>query len=345
MQPKEIVRRAINHENPPRLPVRFTHFGVDDTTWVGPKAPAGWEPPREGEDEWGCVWSQTEMKNMGQVKKRPLEHLSDLADFSPPDYTIDSRFDDVEDQLEAAETEGQYVVSGIFMVLFERMHSLHGFANVLTDLYANRSAMEQMADMIADTHVTLVEEMAKRFPGRIDGWSMTDDWGTQQAAFVSYEMWMDFFFPRYKRIFDAMHGAGCDVWVHSCGKINEIIEGYIQAGVDVVNLQQPRALGIEAIGERYQGRISFESLADIQSSLPTGDWARIEDDAEALMTEWASPDGGFVFSDYGEGAAIGVEEPGTKEHMYDVFSRWSERIYGNPLPPRQEPADAGEQDG
>jgi len=26
-----------------------------------------------------------------------------------------------------------------------------------------------------DTHVTLVREMARRFPGKIDGWTMTDD--------------------------------------------------------------------------------------------------------------------------------------------------------------------------
>lgn len=334
MTSREIVNRAINHENPPRLPVRFSHFGVDDTAWVGAGAPAGWEPPRAGEDEWGCVWSKTEMENMGQVKERPLEDIDDLDSYSPPDYTIESRYEEVEEQLAAPEGEGKYIVSGIFMVLFERMHSLHGFANVLTDLYANRSAMEDLADMIAETHVTLVEEMARRFPERLHGWSMTDDWGTQEAPFVSYEMWMDFFFPRYERIFDAMHSAGCDVWVHSCGKINEIIEGYVQAGVDVVNLQQPRALGIEEIGERYRGRINFESLADIQSTLPTGDFDRIDADAEALMTHWAGPEGGFIFSDYGAGEAIGVDKPGVKEHMYDVFSEWSERIYGNPLPPR-----------
>ena len=139
---------------------------------------------------------------------------------------------------------------------------------------------------------------------------------------------------RYKRIFDAMHEAGCDVWVHSCGKVNEIIEGYIQAGVDVVNLQQPRALDIDEIADAYGGRISFESLADIQTTLPSGDREGLEDDAEALMTRWASPDGGFIFSDYGDDQAIGVPDPAVKPFMYDAFSRWSERIYGAPLPAR-----------
>jgi hypothetical protein len=115
--------------------------------------------------------------------------------------------------------------------------------------------------------------------------------------------------------------------------VNEIIEGYIQAGVDVVNLQQPRALGIEEIGSRYRERITFQSLADIQATLPSGDPARIEADVEALMTHWATPQGGFIFSDYGDDAAIGVLNPTTKITMYETFSDWSRRVYGETLPP------------
>jgi uroporphyrinogen decarboxylase len=220
------------------------------------------------------------------------------------------------------------------MVLFERMHTLHGFENTLMDLYDDRPAMAALADRIVGVHVAFVREVARRFPGRIHGWSMTDDWGTQQNSFIGFGLWMDFFYPRYKRIFDAIHEAGCDVWVHSCGKVNDIIEGYVRAGVDAVNLQHPRARGIESIGKRYRGRITFESLADIQVTLPSGDEKAIEADAAALMTHWASSDGGFVFSDYGDDKAIGVQDPSAKRFMYDAFSRWSERIYGAPLPAR-----------
>jgi hypothetical protein len=136
-----------------------------------------------------------------------------------------------------------------------------------------------------------------------------------------------------------MHAGGYDVWVHSCGKVNDIIEGYIRAGVDVVNLQQPRALGIEQVGKRYSGRITFESLADIQATLPTGNRRRVDEDVEQLMTHWASPSGGFVLSDYGDPAGIGVNDPDIKLYMYDCFSRYSEEIYGQPLPPPRVPQE------
>jgi len=332
MTSKEILKKAINFQRPPRLPVLLGALGVSDSAGLWSRQPEGFVPVVPGADEWGCVWSRTDVPNMGQVTGHPLEDIRGLDRHPMPDYTDDSRYLDFPAALEQLKSTGKYLTTGIFMVLFERMHSLHGFENTLVDLYEDRPAMEALADRIVETHVTLVNEMARRFPGAFDGWGMSDDWGTQQAAFISFDLWMDFFFPRYKRIFDAMHAAGCDVWVHSCGKVNEIVEGYIQAGVNVVNLQQPRALGIAEMGARYRGRINFESLADIQVTLPTGDPRLVDQDAEALMTQWATPEGGFILSDYGDNAAIGVQNPTIKRHMYESFSRWSERVYGAPLP-------------
>jgi hypothetical protein len=271
------------------------------------------------------------MSNMGQVKGHPLASVGDLPGMFP-DYDDESRYVDAPAALEEAQLEGKYVTAGIFMVLFERMHTLYGFENVLCDLIVDRPAMERLADHIIDVQLCLVENVRNRFGDAVHGFTMTEDWGTQQAAFVRFELWMDFFYPRYKRLYDAMHAAGYDVWVHSCGKINEIVEGFIQAGVDVMNLQQPRALGIREMGARYRGRVAFESLADIQHTLPTGDLVQVAADARDLMEHWASPEGGFVFSDYGDNEAIGVDDPSVKLYMYQQFSEWSERLYGSPLP-------------
>jgi uroporphyrinogen decarboxylase len=333
--PYEIVRAAIDHRGPPRLPVRFPCFGCNDTAGLPLKPAASFVPAVEGEDEWGCVWAKSEMANMGQVKGHPLTSIADLKRSKHPDYGDDSRYEDSPAALEEAQREGKYVTAGIFMVLFERMHTRSGFENVLCDLMLDRPAMERLADHIVDVHLELVENVYRRFGDAVHGFTMTDDWGTQQAAFVRYDLWTDFFMPRYKRLFDAMHAGGYDVWVHSCGKVNEIVEGYIRAGVTVVNLQQPRALGIREMGDRYRGRIAFESLADIQHTLPTGDLGKVDADAADLMTHWALPTGGFVFSDYGDDEAIGVRDPQVKLHMYQRFSEWSERLYGNPLPTPQ----------
>jgi hypothetical protein len=308
-------------------------LGVSDVHHVGPRLPADFKPQCEGQDEWGCVWGQTEVKNMGQVVGHPLEVVpDDLSETMYPDYDDDSRYIDMDAGIEAGRQEGKYISTEIFFVLWERMHGLHGFENSLVDLLTDRESMERLADHIVDVNIKYVYNAARRFSGKIDACRMTDDWGTQQAAFISFDLWMEFFYPRYKRLFDAMHDAGMDVWVHSCGKINEIIEGYIRAGVDVVNVQQPRALGIPEIGKRYGGRIGFETLADIQATLPTGDRRKIDRDVEELSQYWMRKDGGFIFSDYGDNEAIGVIDPALKPYMYRTFSEASERVYGSPLP-------------
>jgi uroporphyrinogen decarboxylase len=332
MTSREIVSRAIHFRNPPRLPVTMGSIGIDDTGWVGANAPAGWKPPAAGVDEWGCIWERTETRNGGQVKGHPLADISRLSKYRPPDYSDPSRYAHIAPVLDEMEAQGRYILSSISTVLFERMHMLHGFEDTLVDLYTDRHAMEDLADMIVEAHVTLVHEISRRCPGRINGWYVTDDWGTQTAAFISFDLWMDFFFSRYKRIFDTMHEAGCDVWVHSCGKVNEIIEGYILAGVNVVNLQQPRALGIEEIGKRYRGRIAFQGLADIQATLPTGNRGQVAEDVELLMKHWAKPEGGFIFSEYPDDVGIGLKDQSIKRFMYDEFSRRSQAMYGEGLP-------------
>jgi uroporphyrinogen-III decarboxylase len=193
------------------------------------------------------------------------------------------------------------------MLLFERMHTLHGFESTLIDLYLERERIETLADRIVEFDLGIIRNIAARFPDRIHGFRFTDDWGTQQSAFIRPQSWDEFFKPRYKRIFDAAHEAGWHVWMHSCGKINAVIEGLIEIGLDVINLQQPRALGIEEIGERFRGRICFESLCDIQHTLPFKGPEEIREEARLLLKHWAVPDGGFILSDYGDGAAIGVE--------------------------------------
>jgi hypothetical protein len=331
MTSREIVKRAIHYQSPPRLPV-ILNEAISDFRPVRLAPPDSFKPVHHGQDEWGCVWEQSEVKNMGQCHSHPLTDLRQLDRMIVPDYSDDSRYQGVEASLRQLEAQGRYITCDLVQVLFERMLYLHGFENCMIDFYEDRFGMEALADRIADVQITFVNEMARRFPGRIDGWNLADDSGTQNAAFVSFDLWMDFFYPRYKRIFDAMHAAGCDVLLHSCGKVNELIEGFIQSGVNMLNLSQPRLLGIAEIGRRYGGRVAFSSLPDVQVTVPTEDRRKIDADIEELMTHWAGPKGGLVFSHYGDGESIGVKDRTLSRYVYERFSDWSRKVYGQPLP-------------
>ena len=188
---------------------------------------------------------------------------------------------------------------------------------------ANVSAenIEALADIIVDFDLRLIGNISERFPGMIDGIGFSDDWGTELDTFISPELFREFFLPRYAKIVDACHAAGWLVTLHSCGKVNKFIPLFIEAGFDCLNLQQPRALGIEEIGRLHAGKICFESLCDIQHTLPFLGKDEIEAEAKLLLEHWGTPAGGFILGDYGDDAAIGVTG-NKKQWMFDAFTRF-----------------------
>jgi hypothetical protein len=319
----EVVRRAIEFDNPPRLPVRFEELGVSDIydlrwNYIG----TGNEQLRQTVDEWGCIWVRTEKENMGQVKGHPLSDWSAVDQYKWPDPNQSSFYTGLERKME--KTNDRYVLTSIFMLLFERLQALRGFENVLIDLYMERERIEKIADRIVEFDIGIIQNISSMFPGMVHGITFTEDWGTQQGLIINPKLWKNFFKPRYKLIFDAIHAAGWHAWMHSCGKVNDIIGELIEIGLDVINLQQPRALGIEEVGKKFAGRICFESLCDIQHTLPFKNEIEIKEEAQLIIKSWSTEQGGFILSDYGQGAAIGVPSE-KKRIMYNAFQevdRW-----------------------
>jgi len=327
MSSYEVVYKAIEFKSPDRLPIRFDDLGLTDVITVkwNQIGPGNWEN-RESVDEWGCTWIRTSVNNMGQVKIHPLEDWKSVKNFNFPDPDNPGFYDKMDEQFNSY--HDKYILLEFFMLLFERLHSLHGFKNTLEDLYIARKKVENLADIIVDFNIRVIKNISRRFPDRIHGLWFTDDWGSQQDIFINPNMWREIFKPRYKLIFDEIHKFGWHVWMHSCGKINSIIEDLIEIGLDVINLQQPRVLGIEDIGHRFKGKICFETLCDIQKTLPFKTEKDIRCEAKLILNQWATPEGGFILSDYGGGHAIGVEY-NKKEIMLNAFLQSYKDIFGH----------------
>jgi uroporphyrinogen decarboxylase len=316
MTGKEVIRKAIEFDKPDRLPVQFDLFKHNDSHIVYSTLHSGGNLIGESTDVWGCVWTQTKVHNMGQVTGHPLVSYDMLDKHIFPDYTDPMWFEDSEEGFSGS--NDKYTLVMLYHLLFERMHMLRGFENLLMDIYLEPEWTACLANKVADCQIALIENLAYRFPGRIDGIRFTDDWGTELNTFISVEMFKKFFMPCYKRIFKACKKAGWHIWLHSCGRINDFILPLIECGVDVFNLQQPRTLGIEDFGKNFAGKACFSSLCDIQLTLPTASVQEINDEAALLLNNWATEDGGFILTDYNDNDAIGVSVE-NKRAMYDAF--------------------------
>jgi uroporphyrinogen decarboxylase len=328
MESREIVRRAIEFRSPPRLPF-WQHEAPnapDDVCdcWEMDRGKGGWFFDRAVTDDWGCGWAATEMKNMGQVVHHPLADWSRLASFRPPDPRDPFYFARIEDTI--AKADGRYVVVTRHFNLMERLHMLHGFSRTLEDFYLDPGRIEKVLDMVLEFNLEQFDELHRRFGDRVDGLFLTDDWGTQDRTFISGEMFEAFFLKRYRAFVRAVHGHGWHFILHSCGRVNDFVPHFMDAGIDVLNMQQPRAYGIGEIGRRFGGKICFLTTADIQATLPSGDAERMRAEVRELVAQWSTPRGGLIVFNYGDPSALGVK-PEMTGVMFDEFvkqmGRWS----------------------
>ena len=321
----DVVNRSIEFSNPSRLPIKLEYpiktakFGmiesdVHTVNWnfIG----TGDHSQFQTYDEWHCLWVRSEQNNMGQIKGHPIDDWSKLSTYHWPDPHDPSFYDGMEKRFEGG--EGKYIISVIFMLLFERLQALRGFENALLDLVLEREKVEQLADRILEFNLEVAKNIARRFPGQIHGIWFTEDWGTQEALMISPKMWRNFFKPRYEMIFRELHDLGFHIWLHSDGRINAIIEDLIELGVDVLNLQQPLTNGIEEVGEQFAGRICFETACDIQKTLPSNSRSAIEQEAKRLLERWSTREGGFILS-VDENESVLAFPPGNVEAMLEAF--------------------------
>jgi hypothetical protein len=322
MDPREIVRRAIEFAGPPRLPFWQRELpGVPDDVWETremDRAKAGWFFDNPVMDDWGCRWSRTEHANMGQVVEHPLADWSAIDRYRPPDPVNPFYFERLGPELDQA--RDRYVVVTSHFNLIERLHMLRGFTETFEDFYLAPERVERLLDMILEFKLTQFDELHRRFSEGIDGIFLTDDWGTQNQTFVGLDIFDRFFADRYKALFGAIHDHGWHVHLHSCGRVNDLAPRLIEAGVDVLNLQQPRAYGLVEFGERFRGKVCFLATVDIQKTLPRGIEREVREEVRLLLEHWSTPAGGLIVFNYGDSTALGVPAE-MKQVMFDEFVR------------------------
>jgi uroporphyrinogen decarboxylase len=325
MDRREIVRRAVEFDTPPRIPF-WQHWNhklpefPDDiwNIWEMDRSEAGWFFDTPGMDDWGCGWSTTDLKNIGQVTACPLASWAALDRYRPPNARNPFYYDRLGPLIDAA--DDRYVVLTAHSLLFSRLHKLRGFANTMEDFYLEPDRVYRVLDMILEFKLQQCDELRRRFGDRIHGLFLTDDWGTQSAPFISTKLFNDFFAPRYLEVFKAIHACGWHVILHSCGRINALVPALIELGVDVLNMQQSRNYGLIEFGNQFRGKVCFLATVDIQTTMPRGIEAEVREEARLLMQHWGGPDGGLIAFDYGAWDDLEVP-PEMPRIMFDEFAK------------------------
>jgi len=130
-------------------------------------------------------------------------------------------------------------------------------------------------------------------------WVTGTDFGMQTGSFISPETYRDLYQPFHQRVNDWIHQH--TTWktlIHSCGSVRTLMEGFIDAGFDVLNPVQCSAADMdpEELKNRFGERLTFwGGGVDTQHTLPFGTPEQVRQQVRERLRIFG-PGGGFVFT-------------------------------------------------
>jgi uroporphyrinogen-III decarboxylase len=197
--------------------------------------------------------------------------------------------------------KGKFVL-GEGISIYERLHFIRGLENTWIDIYENKDELCSFLDILVDMNLYAVEKYKQE---GVDGYMFCDDWGLQDRLMISPSIWREIWKPRYKKVYAAAHKAGMLTFLHSCGYIVEILGDLIEAGLDVINMDQQENMGLELLGDKFGGKITFFSPVDIQKTMSNGTNDDIREYCRKMVRFLGKPEGGFIPKWYSDPVGAG----------------------------------------
>lgn len=307
---RECVWLSIRHRQPPRLPYFFTF-----TTPARRKLEAYYQtteleatlgnflvkcrarPPDAFQqirpdlwrDEFGVVWDRSIDKDIGVVVDYPLQTRS-LERLALPDPHDPRRYEAWPAMI--ASNPDRFRLLSFTFSLWERAWTLRSMPELMIDMLEAPEWVDDLLDAIMTFNMGILEE-ALRYD--IDGVMFGDDWGQQQGLLFGPALWGRFIKPRIARMYDAVKKTGRAVFIHCCGRVQELLPELIDLGLDVFNPFQPEVMDPYEMKRLYGDRLAFYGGLSVQRLLPYGTPRQIRDEVIRLMDK-IGEGGGFIIS-------------------------------------------------
>ncbi len=187
----------------------------------------------------------------------------------------------------------RYVTMNIWRTFYERMYMLYGMEELWMDIALEEEMFLRLLHDLKE--FTLRSIRAAKCSG-VDAVYLADDWGMQDRLQISPASWKKFFKPAYADMIDEAHGAGMDVWMHSCGCMDAIVPELIDIGLDVIGNLQTAAVDLKELSARYRGKITFFGGLDVQSNLTQGTPETVAREVEDITKLFEPSKGKFIYT-------------------------------------------------
>jgi len=319
MNSRERVQTALDHQQPDRCPISATYvpeteeklrkaFNCDEFDMgvfmgndmvkdcVGLEMSFYGEPYPEYTDDWGIKWRYVKNESgvYTEIADFPLAgDKSKLDSFKIPDPLEDSQYDNFR-KIKKLYGKEKYLIGSSQISIFEASWYLRGMENFLMDLTLDPDYAEALMDKVMAWPIGAAKKYVELGADMI--W-FGDDVSMQTDLIMSADMYRKFLKPRYIEIISKTKALNPNVKIayHTCGNCWDLLDDFIEVGIEVLNPVQPKAIDPIKVKQRYGKKLSLFGAFDIQEILPQWKPAEIKKEARRLIDN-LNVDGGFILS-------------------------------------------------
>ena len=202
-----------------------------------------------------------------------FESARQVERYEFPDYTsiFDARR--FAEAVSAIQNQG-FAAVGNARLVFILAAYLRGMERLLCDFYENPQFAQVLLDRL--TEMSIFKARACAHAG-VDVLFVYEDVATQRGMLMSPDMWRRWLKPRMRKVITAAHEIRPELPVlyDSDGDVTAILDDLLEIGVNALSPMQPECMDLDAIHQKYSGRLTFWGTIGVQQTMPFGSPAEV----------------------------------------------------------------------
>ncbi len=196
-----------------------------------------------------------------------------------------------ETKKKAADENRAFCWSGV--AAFEQMHPLCGHEYMLMGMALDPDWVKDMVMTYTDLTINHLEILFSE-EGAPDFFWAYEDMGFKEKPFMSPAMYEEIVQPGHKKLFDFAHSKGCKVMVHSCGFVEPLVPGLIEAGMDCLQAMEVKAgMDLGRLARKFGNKIAFCGGIDIRV-IASNDRKQIDEELERRIKPVLQTGTGYI---------------------------------------------------
>jgi uroporphyrinogen-III decarboxylase len=139
--------------------------------------------------------------------------------------------------------------------VFDQLHYLMGMEDCLISFYTEPEAVKELVAALTDWELEYARLLCENF--HPDAVFHHDDWGSHRSTFMSPDMFDEFIFPAYKKIYGYYKAHGAELVIHhSDSYAATLVPHMIEMGIDVYQ-GCVDTNNVPELVKKYGGQIAF----------------------------------------------------------------------------------------